>query len=69
LVVYYPVAIWSKGRLKGASPLQSLYFPASFERDSLNGCLRGAKPLLHNYFPLMQGIYIHIMERGIKGVR
>jgi len=30
---------------------------------------RGAKLLLHNHLPLMQGIHIHIMERGIKGVR
>ena len=27
------------------------------------------KPLSYNPFPLMIGIYIHIMERGIKGVR
>jgi len=29
----------------------------------------GAKPLQNIYFPLMIGIYIHIMERGIQGVR
>jgi len=29
---------------------------------------RGFAPLSKN-FPLMIGIYIHIMERGIKGVR
>jgi hypothetical protein len=33
------------------------------------GYLRGAWPLFFISFPLMQGIYIHIMERGIKGVR
>jgi len=27
----------------------------------------GAKPLREPLFPLMIGIYIHIMERGIKG--
>jgi len=31
--------------------------------------LWGKNPLLQNQFPLMIGIYIHIMERGIKGVR
>jgi len=31
--------------------------------------LKGAKPLLILHLPLMIGIYIHIMERGIKGVR
>jgi hypothetical protein len=30
---------------------------------------RGLRPSSINYFPLMIGIYIHIMERGIKGVR
>jgi len=29
----------------------------------------GAKPPLQNLLPLMQGIHIHIMERGIKGER
>jgi len=27
------------------------------------------KPLLRKTFPLMIGIHIHIMERGIQGVR
>jgi len=30
---------------------------------------REAKPLLKKPFPLMIGIHIHIMERGIQGVR
>jgi hypothetical protein len=30
---------------------------------------RGASPSSINTFPLMIGIHIHIMERGIKGVR
>ena len=30
---------------------------------------REAPPLLPKVFPLMIGIYIHIMERGIMGVR
>jgi len=30
--------------------------------------LWGKKPLLYNQFPLMIGIHIHIMERGIKWV-
>ena len=30
---------------------------------------REATPLFIEEFPLMIGIYIHIMERGIKGVR
>jgi len=29
---------------------------------------RGLRPLF-SFFPLMIGIYIHIMERGIKGMR
>jgi len=33
------------------------------------GQIEGAKPLQNQYFPLMIGIHIHIMERGIKGVR
>jgi hypothetical protein len=32
-------------------------------------CLRGAKPLFFNILPFMIGVYIHIMERGIKRVR
>jgi hypothetical protein len=31
--------------------------------------LREAKPLFSKSLPLMIGIYIHIMERGTKGVR
>ncbi len=33
------------------------------------GCLGGALAPLYELILLMQGIYIHIMERGIKGVR
>ncbi len=35
-------------------------FPEKFE---------GAEPLQNPCLPLLIGIYIHIMERGIKGVR
>jgi len=34
----------------------------------IRGVLEGRSPSSTN-LPLMQGIYIHIMERGIKGVR
>jgi len=30
---------------------------------------RGVKPLFYLSFPLMLRIHLHIMERGIKGVR
>jgi len=40
----------------------------------IKGRLKGRSPMIRRYihiiiFPLMIGIYIHIMERGIKGVR
>jgi len=43
---------------------------ANFDLEVVyQGKLEGAKPLRNPYLPLMIGIYIHIMERGIKGVR
>jgi len=35
--------------------------------DKIKGKFEGAKPLHKPLLPLMIGIYIHIMERGIKG--
>jgi len=33
------------------------------------GKFEGAKPLQNQSFPLMQGIHLPILERGIKGER
>jgi len=35
----------------------------------IRGCLKGLRPFKTRHLPLMIGIYIHIMERGIKEVR
>jgi len=58
-----------KGLIRGKNPLQNPCFALSFERIDTRESQREASPLFYNPFPLMIGIYIHIMERGIKGVR
>jgi len=50
--------VYHKERQREAKPQLFLY--GEFKR--------GGSPSFY-FFPLMQGIHIHIMERGIKGVR
>jgi len=38
-------------------------------RSFIKGSLKGLRPFKDLSLPLMIGIYIHIMERGIKRVR
>jgi len=44
-------------------------FRLTLNKVVYQGKSEGAKPLQNLSLPLMIGIYIHIMERGIKGVR
>jgi len=69
-IILVPLPLIKGKGIKGIGLLKTFISSPFFRRSKYSKeSLRGAKPLLYNYFPLMQGIHLPIMERGIQGVR